>query len=340
MVPADHHAQTVLGNLRTRRPIRRLVLIPLLAGGLACGGMAGVPAATSIHTLAAAATLLPPASATPAPTATAQPVETAAPTARPVPTAPTDTVVEAGSLPPGFSLTRYADVFRPTSLAFGPDGRLYVASANQVVYALADTDGDGRAETRTTYADNLPAPLGLLWIGKDLYVSYTGNVDILRDTNGDGLADRRVSVVAGLPNQLHQNDGMALGPDGYIYLGNGSSCDACVEASPLSAAILRFHPNGTGLSVFASGLRNPYDVAFNAVGDLFATDNGQDKLGDTLPPEELNWVRAGLNYGWPDCWAGDIDAACANKAGPVAAFTAHSSADGLTFYEASQFPPE
>ena len=338
MVPAHHHAQTFLGGIKTRRSLQRLVLIPVLVSLAACA-----PALTPLATKAGPtpeSPTAPPPSATPQPSATAPPAVTPTPTPTLPPTVPADTVVEAGLLPPGFSLTRYADVFRPTSLAFGPDGRLYVASANQVVYALSDADGDRRAETRVTYAANLLTPLGLLWIGNDLYISYTGNVALVQDTNGDGLADRRVGVVTGLPNQLHQNDGLVLGADGYIYLGNGSTCDACVEASRYSAAILRFKPDGTDLSVYASGFRNPYDVAFNSLGDLFATDNGQDWLGDDLPPEELNYVQAGLNYGWPNCWAGDLDPACGDTAEPVAGFAAHSSADGLAFYEAEDFPPQ
>lgn len=342
MVHSDHHPQTLLRPFtdQTRRCLQRLVLIPALAGLVACTqplppsptALPTLSAPTAVHTLAPSAT----------PTATASPVPSATPTLTPTPTAtvPTNTVVEFGQLPPGFSLTKYADAFAPTSLAFGPDGRLYVASANQVVYAFADTDGDHRAETRVTYAAGLPTPLGLLWVGDDLYISYTGNVDLVQDTNKDGISDRRVSVVANLPNKLHQNDGMVLGSDGYIYLGNGSTCDVCTEASQYSAAILRFKPNGTGLSVYASGFRNPYDLAYNAAGDLFATDNGRDKLGDDIPREELNFVQAGQNYGWPDCWFGNNDLACANTVQSVANFTAHSSADGLTFYEGDNFPPQ
>jgi len=92
--------------------------------------------------------------------------------------------------------------------------------------------------------------------------------------------------------------------------------------------------------VFATGLRNPYDLAFNAAGDLFATDNGRDDLGKMLPPEELNHIRAGLDYGWPTCWAGHTAPECAGTAGPAATFTARSSANGLAFYSGDNFPAE
>lgn len=296
------------------------------------------PAATQTAT----ETVAPSATATVAPAVTAllTATPTLPPTLTPVPTIPTNTVVEFGQLPPGFSLIKYADVFRPTSITFGPDGRLYAASANQVVYAFADLDGDHRAEKRVTYATDFPTPLGLLWVGDDLYISYTGNVDLVQDTDKDGVSDRRVNVLANLPNGLHQSDGLVMSNDGYIYFGNGSTCDACGEANQYSAGILRFKPNGVGLSVYATGFRNPYDLAYNAAGDLFATDNGRDKLGDDIPREELNFVQAGQDYGWPNCWVGNTDAGCANTEQPVATFTAHSSADGLTFYEGDNFPPD
>ncbi|MGC1376559.1 MAG: PQQ-dependent sugar dehydrogenase [Anaerolineales bacterium] len=282
---------------------------------------------------------LPPAF-TPAPSPTFAPTPSASPTTPPTVTPTPVIVVERGQLPPGFSLTVYAQVQLPTSLAFGPDGKLYVASADQHVYVFSDTNGDHRGALSSIFASGLKTPLGLLWIGKSLYISYNQNVVAMQDTNGDGVQDQSTRIVSNLPVGLHQNDGMALGADGYIYMGLGSTCDACAEASPLSASILRFKPDGSDFSVFASGFRNPYDVAFNAAGDLFATDNGRDKLGVDIPPEELNHIRAGLNYGWPDCWEGNTTPACAGRAGAVAGFTAHSSVDGLTFYNAENFPPE
>jgi putative membrane-bound dehydrogenase-like protein len=227
----------------------------------------------------------------------------------------------------------------PTSLAFGPDGRLYVASHQHQVYAVSDADGDGRAETVTVFIARVDVPLGLAWVGSDLYVSYRGAVSAFTLASG-GAAGPERTILTGLPSfGLHQNDGLALGPDGYLYLGMGSTCDHCRERDPRNGTILRFRPDGFELSVYAAGLRNPYDLAFNAAGDLFATDNSRDDLGVDQPPEELNHIRTGLHYGWPDCWAGGPAAApCDVRPGPVVTFTAHTSANGLAFYEADHFP--
>lgn len=240
-------------------------------------------------------------------------------------------------------MTVYGQVFRPTALTFGPDGRLYVASTNAVVYALADTDGDHRAETTTTFVSGVRVPLGLLWIGDQLYVSHNelgdGRVIAYSDRDGDGRAETHDTIVTGLPSGgRHQNDDLVLGPDGYIYLGMGSTCDACAEADARSAGILRFKPDGSDLSVYARGLRNPYGLAFNAAGDLFSTDNGRDDLGRDAPPEELNHIVSGGDYGWPTCYVGATDPACGAVVPPVATFTPRSSADGLVFYDASAFP--
>jgi len=284
---------------------------------------------------------VPSATPRPIPTRTPSPPPRATASPAPSPTIPTNTLVERGELPPGFSLVVYGHVPGPTSLAFGPDGRLYVASTDQSVYALADQDHDGRADQRQVFVTRVPIPLGLAWLSDTLYISYNGFVQSARDTNQDGQADRTRLILSNLPaSGRHQNDGLAVGADGYLYLGMGSTCDACDEADSRSATILRFKPDGSEVSVFATGLRNPYDVAFNAQGDLFATENGRDDLGRDAPAEELNHIQAGGDYGWPPCWAGHQTAKCSNAHQAVFTFTARSSADGLVFYAGRNFPTD
>ena len=329
---------------------RGLALLAAVLALCACAPGAGVtpvrPPTVDRATPVVRVTTAPSATAM-APNATAL-VASATSTRAPLPTATraapataVQTVVERGLLPPGFSLTIYADVPAPTSLAFGPDGRLYAGSTNGAVYAVADRDGDRRGETVEPFAVGLDTPLGLAWVGPELYVSVRGSVVAVSDANGDGLTERRRVVISGLPSfGLHQNDSLALGADGTLYLGQGTPCDHCVASDPRSGTILRFKPDGSGLGVFARGMRNPYGLAFNSLGDLFATDNGRDDLGADEPPEELNFIRQGGNYGWPDCWPGRLAAACASVTQPVATFSAHTSADGLAFYDGHQFPAE
>ena len=224
---------------------------------------------------------------TPRPTLPFQPaLDTPTPFASPThspthtPTYAFTPTVERGTLAPGFSLTVYAKVPAPTNLAFGPDGRLYVTSTNAAVYAVADRNGDKRGEDVQPYAVGLDTPLGLAWIGQKLFVSIRGSVVVVSDANGDGFAETRATVVDNLPSfGLHQNDSLALGPDGFLYLGQGTTCDHCQEADPRNGTILRFKPDGTQLSIYARGMRNPYGLAFNSLGDLFATDNDRDDLG-------------------------------------------------------------
>ena len=115
-----------------------------------------------------------------------------------------------------------------------------------------------------------------------------------------------------------RNNGLAFGPDGKMYLTLGSTCNACQERSELSATILQFNLDGTGRRVYASGLRNVYDIAFHPVdGTLFGADNGRDEL-ELNVPEELNLLVDGGNYGWPDCWGDGQGSNCEGTLPPIA----------------------
>jgi glucose/arabinose dehydrogenase len=237
-------------------------------------------------------------------------------------------------LPNGYRASVYATgLDHPTALSFGPDGRLYVSEDVGSVVSVAR----GTVRPRP-FLQRLLVPLGLLWRGQTLYVSESGRVEAF------GAMGRRLRVVlSGLPYKLHQQDAIVAGPDGRLYLGSGSTCDACVERDRRSAAILSFRPDGTGLRIVATGLRNPYGLLF--VGSiLYATVNGRDTLGDGEPAESLVRVRQGADFGWPNCWPSfaskRLTGSCAGVTPPVAYLEPHSSADGIASWGGNLFVAE
>jgi len=282
---------------------------------------------------------------TPAPateTPTAQPTNTVSPT--PLPTIPASVIeLEGAEVQPGFSIIKFAEVYRPTAFAFDSQGRMYITSTDSSIYRLSDDNQDGRADSQTTFAAGYYLPLGITVHipSGDIYVSHQSAVTILSDTNADGKADTKRALVDNLPTDRHQNNNLKFGPDGWLYMGLGSTCDACSELNPKSATILRFNIDTGASEIYASGLRNPYDLAFHPVtGDLFATDNGRDDLGMDVPFEELNHIIQGGNYGFPNCWNEQDQPGCENTSPAVAFFESHSSVNGLDFYSGDKFPIE
>lgn len=273
-------------------------------------------------------------------TATEPVTETVTPTA----TVPASTVeLEGAEVPPGFSLMQFADLYRPTGFAFDNQGRVYVTSQDGNVYILQDEDQDGRADSRTTFATGYYFPLGVAVHDSrgEVYVSYQGAITVLKDTNGDGRSDEERILVDTLPFDLHQNDNLEFGPDGWLYIGVGSTCDVCNDPDPRSASILRFNVETGESEIFATGMRNPFDLAFHPeTGDLFATDNGRDDLGMEGPFEELNHILQGGDYGYPNCWNEQEQPGCENTIPPIAFFESHSSANGVDIYNGAAFPAE
>lgn len=279
-------------------------------------------------------------------TPASQPTATGAqtPVLTAIPTVTASTIeLEGAEVPAGFSLIKFADLHRPTAFAFDDRGRMFVASQDGNIYILQDEDQDGRAESRTTFATGYYFPLGVAVHrpSGEVYVSYQGAITILSDIDGDGRSDQERFLVEDLPFDKHQNDNLEFGPDGWLYLGVGSACDACEDTDPRSASILRFNVETGQSEVYATGLRNPFDIAFHPeTGQLFATDNGRDDLGLDAPFEELNHVIQGGDYGYPNCWNEQDQPGCEDTLPAIAWFESHSSANGVEIYGGVQFPPE
>ena len=241
-------------------------------------------------------------------------------------------------VPAGFKASTYASgLEHPTAMAWGPDGRLYVTEDTGLVVIARP----GRKPL--VVARGLRTPLGLAWRGQELYVSEQGR--LARYTlAGSKLTARRI-LVRGLPFGLHQQDNVVVGPDDRLYLGSGSTCDACREKNPRSATILSLKPDGSDLRVVARGLRNPFGLAFKPGTDqLYASVNGQDKLGTKKrpePAESVVLVKQGAFYGWPRCWPSyarkTLAGRCRAVTPPLAYLEPHSSADGLAFWRGSLF---
>jgi glucose/arabinose dehydrogenase len=245
-------------------------------------------------------------------------------------------------VPPGFRVETFAvGLEHPTAMAWGPDGRLYVTQEQGTLVAVR------RGSRRPVVAARrLRTPLGLVWQGRTVFVSEQGRVERFVLT-GRRLGSRRV-LVRGLPFGLHQQDNIVVGPDGRLYFGSGSTCDACRERDRRSAAILSMRKDGTDLRVEARGLRNPFGLTLQPGTDrLYVSVNGQDKLGTARRPEPAEMIvvfERGAFYGWPRCWPSyqrrRLVGRCAGVTPPAAYLEPHSSADGIVFYTGSSFPAE
>ena len=238
-------------------------------------------------------------------------------------------------------------------MTVGPDGHIYLSlgSQNRVVM-LPDRNHDGQADETITVADRLNAPQGLAFVdGKLLVANQDG---VARVENG-----RPQSFIPNLPSGGHTSKSLKLGPDGFLYLNVGSSCNVCIETDPTRATIHRYtrdgKPAGKNGAVWAAGLRNAQGFAWQpGTNAMYATNNGADmrsnskngKPDDDIPPEHLNKIEGGANYGWPYCWGNreadpnftGVAGVCKNMQAPAFMLPAHSTPIGMTFVDSAAFP--
>lgn len=250
--------------------------------------------------------------------------------------------------PAGYEVSVHATVVRgPRHMAFGPNGVLYVAArgSNSIV-AIPEAG-------RTVVArSGLAGPHTLVFRGNDLYVALDNAVVRFRDAVTESLvitgnAERLATLPAG---GQHTTRTLAISAEGDLLVAAGSTCNFCRETDARRAAVTRYNPDGSGERAFAAGLRNTVGMAWHPVtGELWAVDNGGDDIGEDAPPEEINIVREGAHYGWPDCY-GDGSAVsprvfpqvapgrCEGAVGPELAMQAHSAPLGIAFYTGDEFP--
>jgi glucose/arabinose dehydrogenase len=258
------------------------------------------------------------------------------------------------TVPAGFKVTPYADGFqKPRLMVVADNGDVLLSDTSAgKVYVLPDRDGNGRADSKELFASGLNQPHGLALHGGYLYVANTDSVVRYPFKAGDLKASSAAEKLVDLPGGgNHSTRTVVFGPDDRMYVSIGSSCNVCEESDPKRAAIWAYDADGQNGRAYASGLRNAVGIEWFG-GQLYATNNGRDGLGDDLPPESLYKVNSGDFFGWPYCytttagevqvWDGDFgrkNADVCKEATPAFALTtAHSAPLGLAFYTGKTFP--
>jgi glucose/arabinose dehydrogenase len=253
-------------------------------------------------------------------------------------------------LPEGFAISVYADgVENARQLALGERGTVFAGSRKAgKVHAVVDRDGDHRADHVYLIDAGLDMPSGIEFRDGALWVAALDRV-LRYDRIEQQLSDPPdpVVVTEDLPDRTHHGwKYLRFGPDGLLYIPVGAPCNVCDEAG--YAQIRRMAADGSGMEVYASGVRNSVGLAFHPeTGELWFTDNGRDMMGDDLPADELNHApAAGMHFGYPYCHQGDtpdpgfgVGRSCEEFAPPALNLGAHVAALGLAFYTREMFPP-
>jgi len=219
---------------------------------------------------------------------------------------------------------------------------------------LRDRDGDGVAESRTTYIDKLASPFGMALVGSDLYIGETDKLTRFRYVEGaDPPAGAGVKVVdlPGGPINHHWTKNVIASPDGsklYVTVGSNSNVsENGMENEVDRAAILEIDPKTGARRLYASGLRNPNGMGWVG-GTLWTVVNERDEIGDDASPDYLTSVRPGGFYGWPWAyWGNHVDARphpkrpdmVAKTIKPDYALGSHTGSLGLTFADGARLGP-
>ncbi len=278
---------------------------------------------------------------------------------------PADAAPKAG---PGFQVNQYASgLDEPRELRTAPNGDVFLAESDKgkiVVYR--GITKDGKAEQTSTFATGLHQPFGIAFypVGDNPQFVYIGDTDSIKRFpyhNGDLKATGPMQTI--VPELFpgassargHWTRDVAFSPDGkkmYVSVGSLSNNDDPDEHKYEfhRANILEYNPDGSGLRVFAWGIRNPVGLAIEPkTGALWTATNERDGLGDNLPPDYTTHVQDGGFYGWPWYYMGGHQDPRlkdshpdwrAKMLTPDVLIQPHSAPLGFAFYNGTQFPSE
>ncbi len=185
---------------------------------------------------------------------------------------------------------------------------------SEIIRKIWDSDGDGQADASTVYADGFNDMLsgvaaGVMHENGDVYLTVAPDVYRLRDTDGDHHADERTVISHGFGIHIayagHDMSGLTIGPDGKVYWSVGDigidvkDQDGKQWSYPHEGGVMRCNPDGSDFEVFAHGLRNPQELAFDAYGNLISVDNDGDHPGEH---ERFVHIIEGSDTGWRTYW--------------------------------------
>jgi glucose/arabinose dehydrogenase len=256
----------------------------------------------------------------------------------------------------GLHIKYFAKVPGARVMAMGPDGAVYVSQtgANKVV-RVWDANGDNVADSSRTAVDGLNGPSGLAFHKGFLYIANTnGVVRAQLDPQGK-LVGSAVSVNSLPGGGGHSTRTIVFGSDSAMYVTVGSTCNLCVETDSERAAVVRFNEDGSNGRVFSRGLRNAVGLAVNpTTHKLWVSQNERDNIEpdhENLPPEEINILEDGKDYGWPYCYSHggapvpnpeyNDTGRCVTTVSAALEMQAHSAPLGMTFLDkATMLPPE
>jgi glucose/arabinose dehydrogenase len=224
------------------------------------------------------------------------------------------------ALPDGFSMSIFAnDLDGARVLHLGPSGEILVSLTKLgKVVAILDTDANGVADNIIPVLSGLNNPHGVahrcfldeLGVEEmcELYVAQEDKVVAYMYDKG-AFAAEYVRILIELPQgDGHYTRTLLPHPDGKrLLVSVGSSCNVCTEGDKRRATILSVPYDGSEYAQFAIGLRNSVFLTSHPVtGEIWATEMGRDWLGDDTPPDEINIIEEGSNYGWPICYGKNI----------------------------------